>query len=153
MQVAYPYRIDGRGRTAVTGEEQHVRDMIEQILFTVPGERVNRPAFGSGLLQLVFAPNSQALAATLQASVQGSLQQWLGDAIEVGDVDISAEDSALRVTVSYRLRSLKTISLGSTKTGLSKLATNGSSPTLAICWASVVCTSSRELPHSASALA
>jgi phage baseplate assembly protein W len=105
MQVAYPYRIDGRGRTAVTGEEQHVRDMIEQILFTVPGERVNRPTFGSGLLQLVFAPNSQALAAALQASVQGSLQQWLGDVIEVGDVDISPEDSTLRVTVSYRLRS------------------------------------------------
>jgi Bacteriophage baseplate protein W len=105
MQVAYPYHIDGRGRTAVTGEEQHVRDMIEQILFTVPGERVNRPAFGSGLLQLVFAPNSQALATALQASVQGSLQQWLGDVIEVGDVAISPEDSTLRVTVSYRLRS------------------------------------------------
>lgn len=104
MQVAYPYRIDGRGRTAATGEEQHVRDMIEQILFTAPGERVNRPMFGSALLQLVFAPNSQALATALQASLQGALQQWLGDVIEVGEVDAVADDATLRVTVSYRLR-------------------------------------------------
>jgi phage baseplate assembly protein W len=104
MQIAYPYRIDDRGRTAATDEEQHVRDMIEQILFTAPGERVNRPSYGSALLQLVFAPNSQALATALQASLQGSLQQWLGDVIEVGDIDVSTEDSTLRLTISYRLR-------------------------------------------------
>lgn len=104
MHIAYPYRIDGRGRTAAATDEQHVRDMIEQILFTAPGERVNRPMFGSALLQLVFAPNSQALATALQASLQGTLQQWLGDVIEVGDIDVTAEDATLRVTVGYRLR-------------------------------------------------
>ena len=104
MNVAFPFRIDGRGRTAEAADEQHVRDMIEQILFTAPGERVNRPTFGSGLLQLVFAPNSEALAATLEASVKGSLQQWLSDVIELGDVAILPQDSTLFITVSYRLR-------------------------------------------------
>jgi phage baseplate assembly protein W len=106
VQIAYPYRIDVRGRTAATDEEQHVRDMIEQILFTAPGERVNRPTFGSALLQLVFAPNNQALATALQSSLQGSLQQWLGDVIEVAGIDVSTEDSTLRLTVSYRWRVL-----------------------------------------------
>ena len=51
-------------------DEDHVRDLIEQVLFTTPGERVNRPTFGSGLLQLVFAPNSDALAAATEMTVQ-----------------------------------------------------------------------------------
>jgi len=104
MDIAYPFQVDGRGRTAEATAERHVREMIEQILFTAPGERVNRPTFGSGLLQIVFAPNSDALAAALQASVQGSLQQWLGDVIELGEVQIRPDDATLNVTVSYRLR-------------------------------------------------
>jgi uncharacterized protein len=103
MQIDYPYRIDGRGRTAVTDEEEHVRDLIEQVLFTAPGERVNRPDFGCGLLQLVFAGNSEALAGAVQLTVQGALQQWLGERIEVDSVDVAADDSRLTVTVAYRL--------------------------------------------------
>ncbi|MEA2468265.1 MAG: uncharacterized protein QOJ57_2391 [Thermoleophilaceae bacterium] len=104
MQVDYPYHLDGRGRTAVTGDEDHVRDMIEQILFTSPGERVNRPTFGAGLMQLVFAPNSPELAAATRAMVQASLQQWLGGAINVEGVEATAQDSTLQVTVRYALR-------------------------------------------------
>ncbi|HBY59761.1 MAG TPA: hypothetical protein DEH78_08045 [Solibacterales bacterium] len=104
MQVDYPFGFDVRGRTATTTEEDHVRDMIEQVLFTAPGERVNRPTFGSGLQQLVFAPNSDALAAATQLSVQAALQQWLGDAILVQAVDVKNEDSTLRVTIQYVLR-------------------------------------------------
>jgi hypothetical protein len=100
----YPFRIDGSGRTATTGEEEHIRDLIEQLLFTNPGERVNRPDFGSGLLQLVFAPNSEELVTTLQFTVQAALQQWLGERIEVEAVEVMASDSTLRVTVRYRLR-------------------------------------------------
>ena len=84
--------------------DEHVRDLIEQILFTNPGERVNRPEFGSGLMQLVFAPNSQELAAALQFTVQAALQQFLGGRVETDEVAVSAEDSTLRVTVRYRLR-------------------------------------------------
>jgi Bacteriophage baseplate protein W len=104
MQIAYPYYVDGRGRTAAADDEDHIRDMIEQLLFTVPGERVNRPTFGSGLLQLVFAPNSEELAATMRFLVQGTLQQWLGDLIQVEEVQVTSADSTLRVAVQYIIR-------------------------------------------------
>ncbi len=101
MNVAFPYHFDSRGRTRDVGDEQHVRELIEQLLFTAPGERVNRPTFGSGLLQLVFAANSPELAAATQVMVQGALQQWLGELILVEAVDITAEDATLWVQVRY----------------------------------------------------
>lgn len=104
MNVDYPFHIDERGKTAETSDEEHIRDMIEQILFTLPGERVNRPTFGSGVMQLVFALNSDALAAATQLSVQGALQQWLGDLIQVEDVKVSSEDSKLLVLIQYVIR-------------------------------------------------
>jgi len=104
MNLDFPYRFDSRGRTADTSDEDHIRDLIEQVLFTAPGERVNRPDFGSGLQRLVFAPNSNELAAATQFLVQGSLQQWLGDLIEVNEVDVHNEDSTLRITVQCIIR-------------------------------------------------
>lgn len=101
MEIDYPYHIDGRGRTAETTESGHVRDLIEQLLFTTPGERVNRPDFGSGLLQLVFAPASSELASTTQFLVQAGLQQWLGDRIRVDAVEVGIDDATLTVTVVY----------------------------------------------------
>ena len=86
MHVDFPYRFDARGRTAETDEADHIHDLIEQVLFTSPGERVMRPDFGSGLLQLVFAPNSEVLAATTQVLVQSALQRWLGEWILVAPV-------------------------------------------------------------------
>jgi Bacteriophage baseplate protein W len=100
-QVDFPYGVDARGRTASTSDDEHVRDLIEQVLFTAPGERVNRPTFGSGLLQLVFAPNSDALAAATQLAVQAALQEWLADRIAVQDVTVAAVDSTLTATVVY----------------------------------------------------
>ena len=101
MSVDYPYRIDGRGRTAETGGDEHVRDLIEQLLFTVPGERVNRPDFGCGLLQLVFAPNSAELAAATQFTIAAAMQQWLGEIIAVDAVTVENIDAELRVTIRY----------------------------------------------------
>lgn len=102
MNLAFPYRVDGRGRTAeAENDDAHLRDMIEQVLFTVPGERVNRPDFGCGLLQLVFAPNSVELAATLQVLVQGALQQWLGDLLRIDEVQVDSVDATLSVQVRY----------------------------------------------------
>jgi phage baseplate assembly protein W len=103
MNVAFPYCFDGRGRTAGASHERHVRDMIEQVLFTTPGERVNRPDFGSGLLQLTFAPNSDELAGATQFMVQSALQQWLGELIAIEGVEVTAEEAALRVTVRYTI--------------------------------------------------
>ena len=103
-QVDFPFHVDGRGRTATTTDDDHIRDLIEQVLFTAPGERVNRPTFGSGLLRLVFAPNGDALAAATQLTVQGNLQQWLGDVIQVVEVQVEDVDAELRVVVRYTVR-------------------------------------------------
>jgi uncharacterized protein len=104
MNIDFRYHFDSRRRTAVTDDNDHIRNMIEQFLFTNAGERVNRPDFGSGLLQMVFAPNSQELAATLQFTVQAGLQRWLGDIIEVLDLNVRSEDASLEVAVKYRTR-------------------------------------------------
>src|SRR3954454_7679594 len=109
----FPYRIDGRGRTATTADEDHIRDMIYQVLFTNPGERVNRPDFGCGIKALVFMPNSDVLAAAVQTLVKGSLQKWLEQEIQVESVTVENLDSTLTVTVVYVLRSD-----GSTRTGV-----------------------------------
>jgi len=109
MNVDFPYHFDARGRTAEVDYDAHIRDLIEEVLFTSPGERVNRPDFGSGLLGLVFAPNSTELAATTQYLVQGSLQQYLGDLIQVDAVDVTSEDSTLRVSVRYLVRQTLTL--------------------------------------------
>lgn len=104
MHLDYPYRIDARGASAATTDDDHLRDLIEQVLFTAPGERVNRPTFGSGVLRLVFEPGSDELATATAFVVQGSLQQWLAELVEVQAVEVSSADSTLRVAVRYRPR-------------------------------------------------
>ncbi|MDE2095140.1 MAG: GPW/gp25 family protein [Burkholderiales bacterium] len=104
MDIAFPLHFDSRGRTALAARDDHLRDMIEQLIFTNPGERVNRPDFGSGLLQLVFAPNSPELAATVQFTLQAALQRWLGDVIEVGRLDVESVDSSLHISLGYIVR-------------------------------------------------
>ena len=101
MHVDYPYHFDGRDRTAMTDDADYIRDLIEQVLFTMPGERVNRPDFGSGVMQLVFAPNSPELATTTEFLVKGALQQWLGDLITVEAVSVKSEDAVLRINIDY----------------------------------------------------
>ncbi|HEY4304643.1 MAG TPA: GPW/gp25 family protein [Gemmatimonadaceae bacterium] len=101
--VDYPYHFDERGRTATTGRDDYIRDLIEQLLFTAPGERVMRPDFGSGVLALVFEPNSTTLAATTQMLVQGALQLYLADLIAVQAVEVINDDSALRIDVRYTI--------------------------------------------------
>jgi hypothetical protein len=102
MYFDYPFHLDGRGRSATTDVDDHVRDLIRQVLFTNPGERVNRPDFGCGLKRLVFMPNSDALAAATQVTVQSALQRWLERVIQVQSVDVRADEAQLVVTVEYR---------------------------------------------------
>lgn len=104
MQIDYPFYLDSRGRTATAEPDEHLRDLIEQVLFTNPGERVNRPTFGCGIMQLVFAPNSDELATATQFLIQGALQQWLGDLIQVNAVQVDSQDSRITVTVQYTPR-------------------------------------------------
>jgi len=108
MHIDFPFQPDASGRTAGTGADDHVRDLIEQLLFTIPGERVNRPTFGSGLMHLVFAPASGELATATEFLVQGALQQWLSDVIQVEAVRVVTQESTLVVTVQYLLRRTQT---------------------------------------------
>ena len=98
------FGFDARGRAAVRDDDAHITDMIRAVLFTAPGERVNRPDFGCGLRQLVFAPLSDNLTATTQHLVQASLLRWLGDVILVDGVEVRADDSALLINVRYSVR-------------------------------------------------
>jgi len=104
MQFNYHFKIDNKGYAATVDEESHILQMMEQILFTAPGERVNRPNFGTGLDRLVFASNSDELAAATQFLVQGALQQWLGSLIMVNSVQITNEDSTLMVSIQYTIK-------------------------------------------------
>jgi phage baseplate assembly protein W len=100
-QIAFPYRIDGRGRTADADLGTHIQDLIQQTLFVSPGERVNSPTFGSGLLGMTFEPAGDAVAAAAQLAIQAALQQWLGDLIHVQSVQVTGSDATLAVTVRY----------------------------------------------------
>src|SRR5215469_9606226 len=107
MNIAFPFAFDATGHTAGAGDDDHILQMIEQLLFTAPGERVNRPDFGSGLLQMVFAPNSVELAAALQFTTQAAIQRELGDLIDLRELTVTAQDATLSVTVSYVIRATK----------------------------------------------
>jgi len=104
MNIDFPFHFDGRGRTALADEDKHVREMIEQLLFTSPGERVNRPDFGSGLMQMVFAPNSPELAGVLQFTVQAALDRWLRDVIQVNSLQLTSVDATLTIDLAYTIR-------------------------------------------------
>ena len=104
MNIGFPWQLDHRGRTALVDYDRHIRHLIEQVLFTAPGERVNRPDFGSGLQRLVFAPASSELASATQIIVQGALQQWLGELIQVEATNVEVQESAITVTVQYIVR-------------------------------------------------
>jgi phage baseplate assembly protein W len=103
--IDFPFHLDGRGRVATaSGTDKHIRDMIEQVLFTNPGERVNRPDFGCGAKALVFMPNSEALAAATEVLIKGALHKWLEREIQVEKVLVRAEDATLTITVAYVVR-------------------------------------------------
>jgi phage baseplate assembly protein W len=104
MNIDYPFHFDTHGRSATTGDENHIRDMIEEFLFTNPGERVNRPDFGSGLLNLLFEPNSPQLESALKFTIQAGLQRWLNDVIVVRTLEVTRQDSTLNICVQYSLR-------------------------------------------------
>lgn len=104
MNIDFPFAFDTRGRSTTCNDSDHVRDMLEQLLFTNVGERVNRPELGSGLLQLVFSPNSPELAAALQFTTRAAIQQWLGDVLDLQALDVIADDAALRVGITYAVR-------------------------------------------------
>jgi len=102
----FPFRIDASsGQAGQARYEAHIDQMIRQILLTSPGERVNLPEFGCGVRRLLFAPNSDALAATTQILVQQSLSKWLSNQITVQKVNVTRSDDAseLLIRIEYSL--------------------------------------------------
>lgn len=110
QDFAFPFRIDPISQqTGHAAYAPHVDQMIRQLLLTNPGERVDLPQFGCGLRSLVFAPDSDALAATVKLQVIQGLSRWLAGVVDVVDVVVGAaageilEPGAVRVTVTYTL--------------------------------------------------
>ena len=122
-RIDYPFHFDGRGRTAQCSEEEYIRELIEQVLLTAPGERVMRPEFGSGVRQLLFGAASPEVATATQYLVQGSLQQWLADLITVEAVDVQAGDGELLITVQRALEYSRAL-----RAGISSLEGGASGP-------------------------
>jgi phage baseplate assembly protein W len=104
LNLSYPFHFDSRGRTATTPTDDHIRAMLEQLLFTNSGERVNHPDFGSGIQQLIFGPNSPELAVALQYTLKAAVQRWLGDVIELQSLEVVSEDSTLSIFIQYLVR-------------------------------------------------
>jgi len=104
MHIDFPYRFDTRGRTAETTHPDHIRDMVEQVLFTRPQERVNRPDFGCGVLDLVQEPAGDEMQASLDVIIKSQLQRWLGQVIEPIEVRVNVTDSTILAIVKYRIR-------------------------------------------------
>lgn len=101
--LSHPWR-PALGRTRTRDGAGHIRDMLEMVLFTSPGERVNRPDFGCGLAQLVFAGNAPELAMSVDLTVRAAVQRWLSEVLTLEDLSIRAEDSTLMIELTYRLR-------------------------------------------------
>jgi len=101
MPIAFPYHVTADGRTATTDLDAHVAQMIRQVLFTSPGERVNRPTFGTGAQQLVFAGADDELATSTEGLIQSALLEWMGDVIRAEDVTVVVEEATLKVSVRY----------------------------------------------------
>jgi phage baseplate assembly protein W len=104
--IHYPFAIDeGFGKLAEeTDYDRHVVQMMKQVLFTNPGERINRPDFGCGIRRMVFAPNSDVSANLSQVMINQSLEKWMGTVIEVNEVKVKAIEERLEVTIVFLVR-------------------------------------------------
>jgi len=104
--IKYPFGID-RGLGTMASENDfaaHVKQMILQVLFTNPGERINRSDFGCGIRRMVFAPNDDVTASLTQITILQALNTWLGSLIVVQDVNVHANNERLEIGISYSLR-------------------------------------------------
>src|SRR5215831_13546574 len=100
----YPYSVSSTGVPKLTGSDDHMRDLILQVLFTGPGERVNLPEFGVGVQRLVFEPSDDTLRSSAQFLISTNLQRWLGDRINVEQVNVTGDpgdESTVRIEITY----------------------------------------------------
>lgn len=103
--IAYPLRLEAQaGRLAEESDyDAYIGQLIRQVLLTSPGERINRPEFGAGVRQLVFAPNGEGTATLARSMIYQALTRWLGRLIDLERVEVRADDATLNVEIVYVL--------------------------------------------------
>lgn len=108
--LAFPIQLAGDGQLRTAGADDHLRDMVLQVLLTEPGERVNLPEFGCGVARLVFAGNSDVLQATSQFLIRQNLERWLGDRLDLEAVELTPlpDEGRVDVTVTYLAKRTRT---------------------------------------------
>jgi uncharacterized protein len=80
-----------------------VRAMLEQILFTMPGERVNRPTFGVGVQQYVFEPLTPMLSERIRVALDENVYEHLGREVRIDGVSVEREEEKLLVRVTFEI--------------------------------------------------
>jgi len=105
--LSFPFWMDGAA-PALDSRSAHIRGQIEQVLFTLPGERVFRPEFGAGLKALVFEPNDTPLWQITQRRLLASLAEALQGEVDPKSisVDVSGDDASLNIAISYTLAAI-----------------------------------------------
>ena len=104
LHIDFPFGFDSAGKTELTNWSNHKRDMLIQFLLTTPGERVNRPDFGTPLSRMCFEGNSTDLAEVIQFVARAGLDRWLGQVVEVIELNANAEEAVLILDLKYRVR-------------------------------------------------
>lgn len=101
--LQFPFRKGHSGGAAEIDDiDQHIKDKIIQILFTIPGERVNLPEFGCGIRDLVFEGNNSVLVSTTRFKINRALNRWIGDEVKIEDVKVFSEEETLYIKIFYR---------------------------------------------------
>ena len=99
--LSFPFQFTAAGGVATADIETHLRQRIEQVLFTSPGERVMLPEFGCGARSLVFRGNNEALAAATEFTLAKALQSTLGSQVMINAVNVRNEEETLHVEIVY----------------------------------------------------
>lgn len=96
---------DEHGRIGWPTLEQSIRQRIEVILRTSPGEQLMRPRFGAGLEQLIHQPNTAGVRAEAEARIAAHLRDF-EPRIAIDHVDVSPGETPdiLAVTIAYCIR-------------------------------------------------
>ncbi len=90
------------GAAQIDDIDQHIKDKMMQVLFTVPGERVNLPDFGCGIRDIVFEGNNEALAAAVRYKIFKALTRWMGKEVKINTVNVFNEDETLFIQIMYQ---------------------------------------------------
>jgi uncharacterized protein len=97
---------DLSGRLAYPGLEESVRQSIEVVLTTRPGEQLMRPLFGGGLQEFLFEPNTIGTQRRIHDRVAAALEQWesriVVDRVEVSEVP--DDPAQIHIEIHYRLK-------------------------------------------------